>query len=207
MSYPINMVISGSALIVSGSTVMARAEINVPLTCSLLSLGTITVTDATIVNDLLVTGGITGSLSGTFTGGGIGSFNASEGLSGSLQEVSAGVPYVVSALGVHVTTQSNGSVLITASSGSLASTDFTVPREARYVVFSGTSGHVTASLPTEPFVWEEHVFKDGDGSSPTNNIIISASGGRIDGGFGHEISSSYGSARLVFVGSGLWHVV
>lgn len=90
----------------------------------------------------------------------------------------------------------------------VATGSLSITPELRNIIFSGTSGHVTASLPSSPLIWEEHLFKDGDGKSPTRNIIISASAGQqIDGGFGHEISSSYGRARLLFVGNGLWNLV
>lgn len=115
---------------------------------------------------------------------------------------------VTASNGVQITTGSNGGVIFAASTGSLVGTSFTVPREVKNVIVSGSAGHVTMSLSTDPFLWQEHLFKDGDGKAATNNIIISASAGhRIDGGFGHEISSSYGRARVLFVGNGLWSLV
>lgn len=111
-------------------------------------------------------------------------------------------------VGIQVVTGALGGVLITASTGSVQSSNFVVPREVKHVIFSGTTGHVTATLSSDPHLWQEHVFKDASGQSATNNIIISASAGhRIDGGFGHEISSSYGRARLLFVGDGLWSLI
>lgn len=111
-------------------------------------------------------------------------------------------------VGIQIVTQSNGGVLITASTGSVTSTNYSVPREVINVIVSGSSGHVTMSLPSNPHTWEEHFFKDADGKSATNNIVISASAGhRIDGGFEHVISSSYGHARVLFVGNGLWSLI
>lgn len=153
-----------------------------------------------VTGSLRVVGSISGSLSGAFFG--------TEGLTGSLQRLVSEQTYLAAGPGITVITQSNGQVLITASTGSVLSTNFFVPREVKYVIFSGTTGHVTATLSDDPHLWQEHVFKDADGLSTTNNIIISASAGhRIDGGFGHEISSSYGRARLLFVGNGLWSLI
>lgn len=324
MTFPINLQVSGSLMLVTGSTPAARMEINVPLTASQLAIGSVSLSSGTVSGDLIVNGtlianefktsivsssiiyrsgstkqgdstddihevtgsmrvvgGISGSLSGTFFGAGQGSFTGTEGLTGSLQHLVSGLSYLVAGdgisivtqsngqirvsntfavtaswadvsasyvtlgttgslpneralsassgitmtdggpggfvdlnlnvsggVGIQVITQSNGGVLITASTGSVVGTSFTVPREVKNVIVSGSAGHVTMSLSDDPHLWQEHLFKDADGTSATNNIIISASAGhRIDGGFGHEISSSYGRARLLFVGNGLWSLV
>jgi hypothetical protein len=92
--------------------------------------------------------------------------------------------------------------------GTIKTGSYSVLSTDRIIVLSGTSGAVTMSLPASPVAWEKHTFKDGDGKSTTNRIIISASAGmRIDSSIGTEITTSYGTRHVVFVGNNLWNLV
>lgn len=135
----------------------------------------------------------------------------SGGLSGSLQQTPGGLPYLLAGRGIKLTSQSNGQILIASTTGSLhagSGSTFNVPNNEMYVITSGSVDHVTYSLSDHPHNWQEHFFKDGDGNSPTFNIIISASAGmRIDDASGTEITSSYGVRGVVFTGNNLWNVI
>lgn len=140
-----------------------------------------------------------------------GPVSASAGLSGSLQEVVTGVPFLLAGRGIKFTSMSNGQILVASTTGSLVgsgTTTFAIANNNQYIIVSGAVAHTTMSLSDHPHNWQEHVFKDGDGKSPTFNIIISASAGmKIDGAAGTEITSSYGVRGIVFVGNNLWSVV
>lgn len=156
--------------------------------------------------DVAINNNVVATLSGsTFSGPVV----ANGGLTGSLQNVSANVPYLQSAgSNVNLTTQSNGSVLIEGGKGVVAAGNVTVQNNVKYIIFSGTVASPTASLSAQPALWQEHIFKDGDGTSPTWPIIVSASVGyRIDNVNAFEISSSYGYRRVVYVGGNLWSVL
>jgi hypothetical protein len=131
------------------------------------------------------------------------------GLTGSLQEVSLGVPYLQAGNGITLQTQSNGSILVTAASGGIAGFGgFTVPNNTKFIFFSGTVGAVNVDLSDHPLPFQEHIFKDADGQSPTFPIGITASlGMTIDGASFTDITSSYGVRGIVFVGNNLWSII
>lgn len=133
---------------------------------------------------------------------------ASGGLTGSLLEATPGVPYLQAGNGIHLSSQSNGSILVEGPKGVTSNGSLSVANNQKFVIFSGTVGHVTATLSDHPNLWQEHVFKDADGLALNNNIIVSASAGfRIDNVSAFEISSSYGWRKIVYVGVNLWSIV
>jgi len=93
-------------------------------------------------------------------------------------------------------------------SGSLTGVSLSVPAEAHHVIVTGAAAHVTMTLGSSPSLWEEHWFKDADGSAATRNIIISSSNvaHRIDGVNGAAITTAYGWTRIIYIGSNNWSV-
>ena len=151
MALPVDLIVSGTSLIVSGNIAAgANMWIQVPVTIDNLYVsgstvngdlyvsGTITATEFKtlvisssiiyrsgstkqgdtlddiheVTGSLRVYGGISGSLSGSFTGVAMGSLQGTEGLTGSLQRLVSGPTYLAAGPGIQITTQSNGQVVI-----------------------------------------------------------------------------------------------
>lgn len=137
-----------------------------------------------------------------------GSLYASGGLTGSHFQAAPGVPALSAGTGVQLLSQTNGSVLITAVTGVLTGAGgFTVPNNVKYIIVSGALAAVNIQLSDHPNLWQEHLFKCGDGLCSTWPIGITASlGMRIDDAALTAITSSYAVRGLVFVGNNLWSV-
>lgn len=136
-----------------------------------------------------------------------GSLYASGGLTGSLLQAAPGVPALQAGNSIQLLSQSNGSVLVTSVSGTQATGSLNVPNNVKHIIVSGALAAVTMSLSDHPSIWQEHIFKDGDGQSPTFNIFISASlGFQIDGSSLTDITSSYGVRGVVYAGNNLWSI-
>lgn len=128
-----------------------------------------------VTGSLRVAGGISGSISGTFFGGGQGSFTGTEGLTGSLQKLVSGQSFLVAGPHVSITTQSNGQLLISATEVADVS--------ASYVVIGATG-----SLPNERFLYAGTgvVLTDngpglGIGYSINDGVVATISGTRFTG--------------------------
>lgn len=127
-----------------------------------------------VTGSLQVFGGISGSLSGTFFGAGQGSFQGTEGLTGSLQRLVSGLTYLVGGTRILITTQSNGQVQIDAVAADVS---------ASYVTIGNTG-----SLPNERALIAGTgilLFDGGPGSivsaSINNNVVATLSGSTYQG--------------------------
>jgi len=90
------------------------------------------------------------------------------------------------------------------------SASFTAQTSDHYYLISGSSTHVTASLPslTDAGGGRIFVFKDADGNSATNNIVIQPSGSEtIDSGTEAKIQNAWSAVTIIAGGALGWLIV
>jgi hypothetical protein len=95
-------------------------------------------------------------------------------------------------------------IAISVATNSVTKTaSFTVDRTVKYHYLDPTSAAITATLPADPVVDEEHVFKDATGQASVNAISLNGNGHPIDGVSGTIllILTAYGFGRVVFNGT------
>ena len=201
------IIISGSAPIFTSFADLNASYIVLGATSSLPNERVLTAGTGVIISDggagsavtLGVNNNIVATVSGTtFTG----VVSASSGLSGSLQQVGPGLPYLLSQGGITITTQSNGQIIISGSSGGAGGGG--APVDAQYL-----------ALASNPTLTGERVFTPGTGLSATdagagaaytlginNRVVATISGSTFTQLSGSLQRTSTGVSYLV-AGSGI----
>ncbi len=199
----------------SNGQVLVSGTIGAPIASSYL----LTSADSTLPNERVLTAGtgivatdagagstltlaikdnIVATISGALFSGVV---SASAGLSGSLQQVGPGLPYLLSQGGITITTQSNGQIIISGSSGGAGGG---APVDAQYL-----------ALASNPTLTGERVFTPGTGLSATdagagaaytlginNSVVATISGSTFTQLSGSLQRTSTGVSYLV-AGSGI----
>ena len=199
----------------SNGQVLVSGTIGAPIASSYL----LTSADSTLPNERVLTAGtgivatdagagstltlairdnIVATISGALFSGVV---SASAGLSGSLQQVGPGLPYLLSQGGITITTQSNGQIIISGSSGGAGGG---APVDAQYL-----------ALASNPTLTVERIFTPGTGLSATdagagaaytlginNSVVATISGSTFTQLSGSLQRTSTGVSYLV-AGSGI----